>query len=115
VIGRGPVALLVWAAMLAVFVAIQFVFSTNAYYWGLLGGAAVATAAIAGFYLLRPPLRPVEYVAEVSYATVAVAAGAAIAVIGIPFGAWLYLPGLGLLVVGLGGVMRELRAERTAR
>jgi hypothetical protein len=115
VIGRGPVALLVWAAMLGVFVAIQFVFSTNAYYWGLLGGAAAATAAIAGWYLLRPPLPPVEYAPEVSYATVAVAAGGAIAVIGIPFGAWLYLPGLGLLVVGLGGVVRELRAERGTR
>jgi hypothetical protein len=115
VIRRGPAALLVWAGMLGVFVAIQFVFSTNAYYWGLLGGAAAATAAIAGYYLLRPPMRPVEYAPEVSYATVAVAAGGAIAVIGIPFGAWLYLPGLGLLVVGLGGVVRELRAERSAR
>jgi hypothetical protein len=107
--------MLVWAGMLAVFVAIQFVFSTNGYYWGLLGGAAAATAAIAGYYLLRPPLRPVEYVPEVSYATVAVAAGAAIAVIGIPFGAWLYLPGLGLLAVGLGGVVHELRVERNGR
>jgi hypothetical protein len=115
VIRRGPAALLVWAGMLAVFVAIQFVFSSNAYYWGLLGGAAAATAAIAGYYLLRPPMRPVEYAPEVSYATVAVAAGGAVAVIGIPFGAWLYLPGLGLLVVGLGGVVRELQAERGSR
>jgi hypothetical protein len=51
----------------------------------------------------------------VSYATVAVAVGAAIAVIGVPFGAWLYLPGLGLLVVGLGGVVHELRVERSGR
>jgi hypothetical protein len=115
VIGRGWAALLVWAGMLGVFVAIQFVFSSNAYYWGLVGGAAAATAAIAGYYLLRPSLRPVEYVPEVSYATVTVAAGGAIAVIGVPFGAWLYLPGLGLLVVGLGGVVRELRAERSGR
>jgi hypothetical protein len=36
----------------------------------------------------------------------------AIAVIGIPFGLWLSLPGLGLLAVGLGGVLNELRVER---
>jgi hypothetical protein len=115
VIGRGWLALLVWAGLLGVFVSIQFVFSTNPYYWGLLGGAAAATALIACYYLLRPPLEPVEYVPDTSYATVAVAAGGAIAVIGIPFGAWLYLPGLGLLVVGLGGVVHELRVERGRR
>jgi len=105
--------LLVWAAMLAVFTTIQFVFSTNPYYWGLLGGAALATALLAGYYLWRPPLREAEYVPESSYATVAVAAGLAVTVVGVPFGAWLWLPGLGLLVVGLGGVLRELRVERS--
>jgi hypothetical protein len=115
VIARGWLALLVWAGLLGVFVAIQFIFSTNPYYWGLLGGAACATAVLAGYYLVRPPLRPVEYVPETSYATVAVAAGGAIAVIGIPFGPWLYLPGLGLLVVGLGGIVHELRVERASR
>ena len=105
--------LLLWAAMLGAFAALVFVFSTNPYYWGFLGGAATVTALLAGYYLWRPPLQPVEYVPEVSYATVAVAAGASIAVIGVPFGPWLYLPGLGLLVVGLGGLVHELRAERS--
>jgi hypothetical protein len=104
--------LLVWAAMLAVLTAIVFVFSVNPYYWALHGAAAVATALLAGYYLWRPPLRPAEYVPDASYATVAVAAGAAIAVIGVPFGPWLYLPGLGLLGAGLGGVVNELRVER---
>jgi hypothetical protein len=105
--------LAVWAAMLGVFTAIQFVFSANPYYWATLGGSAVATALLAGYYLWRPPLRAAEYVPDSSYATVAVAAGAAIAVIGVPFGLWLSLPGLGLLAVGLGGVAHELRAERS--
>ena len=104
--------LAVWAALLGGLTTLQFVFSTNPYYWSSLGGAAAATAALAGYYLWRPPLQPVEYVPELSYATVAVGAGAAVAVIGVPFGPWLYLPGLGLLVVGLAGVVHELRVER---
>src|SRR3954447_455098 len=92
--------LAVWAAMLGVFTAIQFIFSTNPYYWATLGGSAAATALLARYYLWPPPLRaafslrrrplrPAEYVPDSSYATVAVAAGAAIAVIGVPFGLWL--------------------------
>ena len=46
--------LFVWAAMLAVLTAIVFIFSTNPYYWALHGGAAVATAALAGYYIWRP-------------------------------------------------------------
>jgi hypothetical protein len=104
--------LLVWAAMLAVLTSIQFIFSTNPYYWATLGGSALAVALIAGYYVWRSPLGEAEYVPDSSYATVAVAAGTAIAVVGIPFGPWLYLPGLGLLAVGLGGVVHELRVER---
>jgi hypothetical protein len=104
--------LAVWALMLTGTTALVFVFTVNAYYWGFLAGAAVVTALFAAYYVWRPPLAPVEYVPELSYASVAVAAGLAIAVIGVPFGPWLYLPGLGLLVVGLGGVLNELRVER---
>ena len=111
-IGRAWVALLVWAAMLAALTAIQFVFSANPYYWATLGGSALATALFAGYYLWRPPLRGAEYVPELSYGTVAAAAGFAVAVVGVPFGPWLWLPGLGLLAVGLGGVFNELRVER---
>jgi hypothetical protein len=31
----------------------------------------------------------------------------------VPFVPWLWLPGLGLLAVGLGGVVNELRVERS--
>src|SRR4051794_41652958 len=104
--------LAVWAAMLGVFTAIQFVFSTNPYYWASLGGSAVATALLAGYYLWRPPLRAAEYVPDSSYATVAVAAGAAIAVIGVPLGLLLSLPRPRPLALGLGGGVPQLRAER---
>jgi hypothetical protein len=104
--------LAVWAAMLGAAIALMFVFSTNPYYWATLGGAAVATAGLAGYYFWRPAAGRVEHVPELSYPTVAVAAGTAIAVVGVPFGPWLYLPGLGLLAVGLGGVVQELREER---
>jgi hypothetical protein len=104
--------LAVWAAMLGVATALIFVFSTNPYYWGLLGGAAVLTAGLAGYYLSRP-VAPPGHVPDLSYATVAVAAGASIAVVGVPFGTWLWLPGLGLLAAGLGGLVREVRLERS--
>lgn len=112
-IRSGWTALLVWAGMLAGLTVLQFVFSTNPYYWATLGGAALATALFSGYYLWRPPLREAEYVPDSSYATVAVAAGFAIAVVGVPFGPWLWLPGLGLLAVGIGGVVNELRVERS--
>jgi hypothetical protein len=115
VINRGWAALLVWAAMLAGLTAIQFIFSTSPYYWATLGGAALATALFAGYFLWRPPLRGDEYVPESSYGTVAAATGFAVAVAGVPFGPWLWLPGLGLLAVGIGGVVNELRVERRQR
>lgn len=104
--------LAVWALMLAGLTTLQFVFAANAYYWATLGASALATGLFAAYYLWRQPLAPVEYVPELSYGTVAIATGAAVAVIGVPFGPWLYLPGLGLLVVGVGGVVNELRVER---
>jgi hypothetical protein len=112
VMHRRWTPLAVWALMLGGTTALVFVFTVNAYYWALLGGAAAATALLAAYYLWRPPLAPVEYVPELSYGTLAVAAGLATTVIGIPFGLWLSLPGLGLVAVGLGGVLNELRVER---
>jgi hypothetical protein len=109
---RRWTALAVWALLLAGLTLLQFVFTISEYYWATLGGSAAAVAAFAAYYLWRPPLAPVEYVPESSYATLAVGAGAAVAVIGVPFGPWLYLPGLGLLLVGLGGFAHELRVER---
>jgi hypothetical protein len=47
-----------------------------------------------------------------SYATVLVAVGVVMVALGLLFGQWLYLMGAGVLVLGLGGIGRELIASR---
>jgi hypothetical protein len=113
VLNREFVAVLVWALFLAGLTAAQLVFMREAYSYGLLGGAALATLILALFLLARRrPGDGERFVPDLSYATVALGVGAAAAVIGTPFGTWLVLPGLGLLALGAGGLVREYRGVR---
>jgi drug/metabolite transporter (DMT)-like permease len=115
----GAVVLLFWAFLLAVnTVVMAAVFNENPTSVLLLGGAAAATALVALFLWLRrrraagedpDPERPVT---EVSMASALVGLALALMLLGAQFGVWLVLIGGGLLVAGLGGVTRELRAER---
>ena len=114
VLKRDFAAVLVWALFLAGLTAAQFAFMAESYSYGLLGGAALATLVL-GLFLFARRWRRDEgerFVPDLSYATLAVGLGGAAAVIGTPFGAWLVLPGLGLLAVGAAGLVREYRAER---
>ena len=113
-----PIVALAWGLLLGVLLALQFLFPTDMPSWELTAGAAGATLLLAlGLYRYRRrPAAPDEVpAAETSYSTVAAAAGAAVAIMGSAFGAWLYLPGLGLFVLGLVGVVLELVGERGAR
>jgi hypothetical protein len=47
--------------------------------------------------------------AEVSPAVPVLACGIALALLGLAFGPWLLLPGLGLATLGAAGVLRETR------
>jgi MYXO-CTERM domain-containing protein len=109
---------LAWGLLLAALLALQFLFPTQLTTWELTGGAAGATLLLAlvlyGLRRRRAEPRALE-VTDTSYATVAAALGAAIAIMGSAFGKWLYLPGLGLLVLGVAGIVRELLAERETR
>ena len=112
---RDFATLFLWGAFLAGLTAAQLVFFAEAYSYALLGGAALVVF-LTGLYVLsfrsrEPSTRSVP---DSSYATLALGAGAAIAVVGSAFGPWLWLPGLGLAAVGLAGLVRELRAERGA-
>jgi hypothetical protein len=109
---RGEFApVLVWALFLAALTATQLFFMHETYSYGLLGGAALVTALLGSFLLVRrrPAEEGARRVPDLSYPTVLVALGAALALVGAPFGAWLYLPGLGVLVLGLATLLRERR------
>ena len=115
----GALVLLVWSLLLAVNTAVMAaVFNENPTSVWLLGGAAAATALVAlGLWLRRrraegedPDVeRPVT---EVSMASALVGTALALMLLGAQFGLWLVLIGGGLLLAGVGGVTRELRAER---
>jgi hypothetical protein len=107
-------AVLVWTLFLAGLTAAQLMFMQESYSYGLLGGAALATLLLGLFLVARRRRRGEgeRFVPDLSYATVALGVGGAMAVIGTPFGTWLVLPGLGLLALGAGGLIRESRAER---
>lgn len=108
---------LVWGLLLGGLLALQFLFPTHVESWELAGGAAGLTLLLAvALYPYRRRAEPlVRRIPDTSYSTVAAAAGASIAIMGFAFGAWLFLPGLGLLAFGLAGVVRELVAERRTR
>jgi hypothetical protein len=106
---------IVWGFLLAALTALQFVFPpAHEVGWAMLGGAAAGSVVLG---LLLYPLRRrgepgVRGVPDSSWSTVVVALGIATVLVGLAFGPWLYLPGAGILAAGLGGVARELVAER---
>lgn len=116
---RAAIVLLAWALVLAVNTAVMAaVFNENPTSVLLLGGSAAGTALVAaGLWLLggRVPdedpdaARPVT---DVSLASALVGIALALMLLGAQFGVWLVMIGAGLLVVALGGVLRELLAER---
>ena len=113
---RDFAAVLVWAVFLAGLTLTQVLFfMRETYSYGLLGGAALATVLL-GVFLFARRWRVLgeaqRLLPELSYATVAVGLGLAAIVVGAPFGLWLVLPGVGLLVLGASGLVREYRAER---
>jgi len=115
----GALVLVVWALLLGVNTAVMAtVFNENPTSVWLLGGAATATALVALFLWLRRRRAPGEdpdperAVTDVSMASSLVGLALALMLLGAQLGVWLVLIGAGLLVAGLGGVTRELLAER---
>jgi hypothetical protein len=78
----------------------------------LLLGGAVPAAGAGAYALRRPePIRGARLITDSSVATVIVAVGVAVAMVGITAGLWLALVGAEITAFGLGGVLRELRAS----
>jgi hypothetical protein len=108
-----PIAL--WALLTGGLAAGELAFWHNAYGYGLLAGVAVVTGAAAGLLARwrHRVLLEEEATAE-SYPVVLLAAGLTLAAVGAVFGAWLWLPGLGLAAAALGMLAHEtLRWRRT--
>ncbi len=77
-------------------------------------GQAVACFAAAGILEMRRAREGSRILPDLSYSIIAVAIGAAMMLNGVAFGLWLVLIGAGIVVFGLGGLVRELLAERRA-
>jgi hypothetical protein len=111
-VGRDAVGVLLWALFLAGLTLGQFAFMAEPFSFGLLGGAALLVFLLAvGLFVRRRQVgEPPRDVRELSYPAIAIAAGSGLALLGIPFGQWLWLPGLGLLALGAGALALERRA-----
>jgi heme A synthase len=86
----------------------------------LLSAGALLFAVLAAIVALRgraekPQAAETEPVPDLSFATVGVALGIINIVVGLYLGLYLILIGAGILAFGLGGWIREVRAERRAR
>ena len=120
---RSAIVLLAWGLWLGALTAVQAIFVMQPFVrWfvtGLLGGASFA-ALCCGVALLtrdllhrRAELQIVALV-EGSAATVALAAGFALALLGANFGLWAAYIGGALALAGFGGLVREERARRAS-
>ncbi len=111
----AAVPLLGYAVLIGVGAAGLWVWSPDHLPAALLGGGAVLIGVIAAAVALRggaePAVRPIP---DLSFAMVAVAFGLCTMLVGAYLGLYLVLIGGGVLLAGLGGVGRELRAERRA-
>ncbi len=111
---RPFVPVLAWAAWLSTLAAVQAVWRPDRYLpWALSAGLATA-AWLLGLFLLARRRRHegVRLLPDLSFSVVLLALGVAAMVNGALFGLWLVLIGGGIILVALGGVARELRAER---
>lgn len=119
---RPGIAFAVWALFLLVLGAVLWaIFLPSAPKWGYDVLLSVATVALAGLGTGamalgaarrgRPATEP-ERVTDLSPFSALSAVALGLLFVGIEVGPWLMLVGAGLLVTGLGGLRRELRAER---
>lgn len=101
-----------WALLLAALVVTQFAFAPDTIQWALPFCVVAALLVLAGLLFARPSRERVRLLPDTSYATVLLAVGVVMIALGLVFGMWLYLMGAGVVVLGAGGIARELLAAR---
>lgn len=109
-------AVLTWAGFLAVLSALLGVLDGYGLPLLMIGLATAATIALAGWLQVRRQRADDERaLPDQSYATLALALGIAGTIAGVAWGIWLTYMALLLVALGLGGLVRERRAERGGR
>jgi hypothetical protein len=111
-VSRGWATVLLWGIFLAILALLHLAFTLRSLQLGLALGAAAGVVILAVLVGLRPPYTGARLLPDLSYATVMVAVGLAMVGAGVIFGQWLWLIGVGVLVLGGGGLVREYRAAR---
>jgi len=118
----GALLLLVWAAMNAVLLAVLWAFfSTEAQQLGMYGAAIVLVLLVAGFAFARQRAAPEgdpdteRAIPELSVATGWLGVGFALFATGFVFGPWLLFIAGGMMLVGLFGLVQELRSAPRRR
>lgn len=116
----GAIVFAIFGALLGGTGLLLFLWEEDALAYGLLLGAAAASIVTGVALSLLPRAAPewdtdlVRAVPDTSWAAAAIGIGVAAIGIGLIFGFWLVLVGGGLLIAGIGGLMRERRATRRA-
>jgi hypothetical protein len=116
---RAAVPLLGYAVLIGIAAAGAAVWSPDPLPAVLLGGGAAVIALIAAVVGLRgpddaTPGPPILADPDLSLSVVAIAFGLCTLLVGAYLGLYLILIGGAVLLAGLGGLVRELRAERRA-
>ncbi len=114
---RSGIPLLGYALIMALDTAVLWAWGPGWLPVVLIGGATALTGLIgAALLAARRPASPpaVEPIPDYSFSMVAVAFALCTMLVGAYLGLYLILVGAGVLVLGLGGLVREARAERRA-
>ncbi len=118
---RAAIVLVGWGTWLGVATAVQAPFGPRTIEFVLLGAAALACLLVGAVLWLIDRRRrrttgvELRLIPDSSFATVALCVGGATALVGAGFGLWLILIGAGIAALGIGGLVRELRARRARR
>jgi hypothetical protein len=108
-------AVLAWGALLAVLASGLALWAPHAeLQWGPLAGAAAASW-LGGLALLRRRRERDRTLPDLSLPVVVLGIGFAATLNGAYLGRWLVLIGAGIVLLGLAGLVRELRAQRRRR
>ena len=110
----GAIPLLFWALLLALSGTLNAIWAGITIQTATFGAAVIATLVTAAALLARPRRRGAEAVPRASFAAAFTAVGLAVLLFGLTFGHFLIYFGAGMILVGLGGLLRELRAQRRA-
>lgn len=121
---RPPIVFLLWAGFLALVAAVEwtlFTHHTPNYYLLVIQPAFAIVGTIAFALLSAPRPRPDEsagrlrLVPDLSLSSTLIGIAVVVMLWGSFIGEWLLLIGTGLLALGAGGLVRELRAGRRLR